>query len=310
MVQNTLITGARGFIGKNLVEYLTKSHNDKYSLFCPYHSELELLDAEKVVEFIDNNNIDVIIHCATVGGSRKTGYDAGRTDIVSKNLRMFFNLVRALKPEKRMIFLGSGAEYDMRHYKPRMNEDYFDTYVPVDDYGFSKYVCSKYMMNSEKMVNLRLFGVFGKYEDYEYKFISNAIVKNLLELPIVINQNVYFDYLYINDLVKIIEYFINYKVKNKFYNVTTGRTIDLLTIANTINQIAEKPSKIIINKQGLNTEYSGDNTKLLEELRGFNFTPFDEALEELYLWYKNNLAKIDKKIIEKDEHLKHCRTNL
>jgi GDP-L-fucose synthase len=181
-----------------------------------------------------------------------------------------------------MIYLGSGAEYDIRHYKPRMNEDYFDTYVPVDDYGFSKYVCSKYM----------------------------TIVKNLLELPIVINQNVYFDYLYINDLVKIIEYFINYKVKNKFYNVTTGRTIDLLTIANKINQIAEKTSKIIINKRGLNTEYSGDNTKLLEELHGFNFTPFDEALEELYLWYKNNLAKIDKKIIEKDEHLKHCRTKL
>lgn len=302
-----LITGARGFIGKNLVEYLSEISEPKYSLFYPYHSELELLDTERVAEYITSNNIDIIVHCANVGGSRKTGYDIGRTDIVSKNLRVFFNLVRCLNLVKHMIYLGSGAEYDPSHYKPHMHEGYFDTHVPEDAYSFSKYLCSKYIMNSRRIVNLRLFGVFGKYEDYEFKFISNSIVKNLFGLPIVINQNVYFDYLYINNLVKIIEYFISHKPKYKFYNVVTGKTIDLITIANKINQISKKPSEIIIKHDELNTEYSGDNTRLLEELNGFSFTPFDEALKELYSWYKVNLDKIDRETIARDEYIKYCR---
>ena len=73
-----------------------------------------------------------------------------------------------------------------------------------NDYGFSKYLISQYIEKSDNCVCLRLFGVFGKYEDYEYKFISNAIVKNLLQMPIRIRQNVYFDWLYINDLMKIV----------------------------------------------------------------------------------------------------------
>lgn len=305
---NVLITGARGFIGKNLVEYLGKAHPNRYYLFYPSHSELDLLDTEKIHEFISLNEIDVIIHCASIGGTRKTGYDIERTDIVSINLKMFFNLVQCLGIVKKIIHLGSGAEYDLRYYKPHMNENYFDTHIPADDYGFSKYVCSKYIENSEKSVNLRLFGVFGKYEDYQYKFISNAIVKNLLGLPIIINQNVYFDYLYVNDLVKFITYFIEYKNKYKFYNAVSGGTIDLVTIANKINQISENPSEIIIKNAGLNTEYSGDNKRLLEEMPAFLYTPFDDALNELFSWYKDNLDKIDRNTIEKDESLRYCRT--
>ena len=45
---NILITGARGFVGKNLVEYLSQNHSDEYKLFFPYHKELELCDEDGV----------------------------------------------------------------------------------------------------------------------------------------------------------------------------------------------------------------------------------------------------------------------
>lgn len=302
-----LITGASGFIGRNLIEYLSKEYSDKYTLFYPLHAELELLDSAKVSEFINSNKIDSIIHSASVGGSRKTGYDMDRTDIVYKNLRMFFNLAQNLDSKRRMIFLGSGVEYNFRHYMSGMSEDYFGVHTPEDAYGFSKFVCSKSIENCNSIANLRLFGVFGKYEDYEYRFISNAIVKNLLGLPIVINQNVYFDYLYVNDLVGIVEYFMNKKTRYKFYNVTTGKTIDLLTIANKINQISDKKSEIIVRNPGLGVEYSGNNKRLLKELGGFCFVPFDKALNELYNWYKVNLDKIDRKIIAEDRYAQYCR---
>ncbi|HNS32454.1 MAG TPA: NAD(P)-dependent oxidoreductase [bacterium] len=302
------ITGAKGFIGRNLVEYLSQSYSNEYLLFYPYHNELELLNTEDVIQFIAGNKIDIVIHCANVGGSRKTGYDIGKTDIVTKNLKMFFNLVKNLPRIKKIIFLGTGAEYCRQHCMSLVKENYFDTYIPVEDYGFSKYVCSKYIELSDKIVNLRLFGVFGKHEDYEYKFISNAIVKNLLNLPIVINQNVYFDYLYVNDLGRIINLFIKNKVRHKFYNVTTGGTVDLLTIAGKINRLSEKPSEIIVVNPGLNTEYSGSNKRLLEEFPKIEFTSFDDALKELYDWYRSIISRIDKEKIKLDEYIKYCNT--
>lgn len=303
---NILITGARGFVGRNLVEYLSRFPS-KYSLYYPYHKELELIDAEKVSDFIGRNKIDVIIHCASVGGSRKTGYDAGKTDIVSTNLRMFFNLFRSMNDPMRMIFFGSGAEYDRLNYRPRMTEDYFGAHIPSDDYGFSKYVCSKFAEKSKNIFNLRIFGMFGKYEDYEFKFISNSIVKNLFKLPIIINQNVNFDYMYIGDCVKIVERFISNKPKHNIYNLTTGTTVDLVTIANKINRISDFKSEIIVKNPGLGTEYSGDNSRLKKEIDP-QFTPVDNALKELYQYYKSILSDIDRKAIEKDEYMKYCKT--
>lgn len=305
---NILITGARGFIGKNLVEYLASEHSGKYNLFFPFHKELDLLDIKAVEKYIKDNSIEGVVHAASVGGTRKTAYDSGLTDIVSRNLKMFFNLERHLPRIKQFISLGSGAEYDKAHYVPRMSEDYFDKHIPSDDYGFSKYAISKHIEQSNKMVNLRLFGVFGKYEDYEFKFISNSIVKNLLGLPITINQNVNFDYLNVDDCVMIIEKFLSIDPRHKAYNIVTGTTIDLVTIANKINNISGNKSKIIVKNSGLNVEYSGDNKRLLEEIN-FKFTPFDVALKKLYNYYRSIIGTIDKKKIETDEYIKFCKTN-
>jgi GDP-L-fucose synthase len=304
---NIFITGARGFVGKNLAEYFSQFPS-RYSLYYPFHKDLELTNADKVSDFVKKNNIDVIIHCASVGGSRKTGYDAGKTDIVSTNLRMFFNLVRSIDNGRRLIFFGSGAEYDRQNYRPNMSEEYFGTHVPADDYGFSKYVCSKFAEGPKNICNLRIFGMFGRYEDFEYKFISNAIVKNLLKLPIVINQNVRFDYMYIDDCVKIVERFISNMPKYNMYNLTTGTTIDLATIAKKINEISDFKSEIVVKNPGLGTEYSGSNVRLQKEI-GFKFTPLDNALKELFKYYRSILPGIDRKAIEKDEYLKHCKTS-
>jgi GDP-L-fucose synthase len=308
MPKRILITGASGFIGKNIVEHLTRDHSDKYEFYSPRHKDLDLLDTEKVEKFIEMNRINLIIHCANIGGSRKTNYDAGRTDIVASNLRMFFNLARCMDNIEKMVHFGSGAEYDMRHYKPKMKEEYFGAHVPEDPYGFSKYVISKYIENAEKIVCLRLFGVFGKYEDHEYKFISNAIVKDLFHLPITINQNVNFDFLYVKDLLRIVDHLLTHNMKHKAYNAASGRTIDLVSIAKMINSVSDKPSKIIIKKPGLNIEYSADNKRLLREIKGLKFTPMDSAIRELYAHYRSLLGKIDRKTIKNDGYINYCRS--
>ncbi len=302
---NILITGAGGFIGRNLSEYLA----DRSHVFAAGYGDLDLLDESAVKEYIEKNRIEVIIHCAAVGGSRKSNYDLNRIDIVEKNLRMFFNLQRCLTPDMRMIQLGSGAEYDRLHWRPKMPEDYFDQHVPGDSYGYSKYVISKYLDNTVNITCLRIFGLFGKYEDYRYKFISNAIVKNLVRMPIVIYQNVLFDYLYIDDLVRIIEQVIHEMPARKHYNVTPAESIDILTVAGIINQVSDFKSEIRVLSDGMNTEYTGDSSRLLSELGDFKFTGYREAIAALFRYYQTVLDALDVKAVQSDAYLESCRSS-
>ncbi len=301
--KNILITGSAGFVGRNLVEYLSAQFN----IFAPVHADLELMDEGSVRDYIVKNKIQIVIHCANIGGGRNTVHVP---DVAYKNLRMFFSIYRNLNRLEKIIHLGSAAAYDMRHYQPKMSEEYFDNHIPVDGYGFAKYACSQLIEKSQKVIELRLFALFGKYENVYIKFVSNAIVRNIFKLPIVIYQNVYFDFLYIDDLVKIIEYFLTSKSKYKIYNTARGKTIDLLTIAHEVNKVGAHKSKIIVNNSGLNTEYSANISRLRGEMPGFKFTPFREAVRDLYAWYERNLDNINREKVARDDYARYARLKI
>jgi len=300
-----LLTGGGGFIARNLAEHL----QTKYEIFTPLHRELDVLDEEAVGQKIDEEHIDYVVHCANVGGGRDT---LDVPNVAEKNVRMFLNIARNAHRLKRIINLGSGAEYDVRSYKPQMKEEYFDKHVPIDAYGFSKYVCSKFiLMSPQDMVCLRLFGVFGKYEKYYLKFISNAIVKNLLGLPITIKQNVRFDYLSVDDLATVVEYFLGHRGRYRDYNVVSGEVVDLVSIAALVNSLGDKPFEVRILETGMGKEYSGDNSRLRAEMKEFKPSPFKDKVSELYEWYKRNLNSIDKDLLRKgDAYIPLTRTSL
>src|SRR3990167_9393100 len=142
--KNILITGKSGFIGRNLTENLSL----EYNIFAPTHRDLELLDEKAVEKFIHNNKIKIVIHCANIGGGRDT---TNVRNVVYKNLRIFFALTRNLEYLEKIIHLGSGAEYDKSRPLIKIKETDFDKRIPSDDYGFAKYVCSKFAQNSQKV---------------------------------------------------------------------------------------------------------------------------------------------------------------
>ena len=272
-MKRLLITGGSGFIGRNLREQL----NGVYSIFAPSHAELDFLDEGQIHRFIKNNDIDVVIHAALWNPSRESRKYPSR--MVYNDLRMYFNLARCSDDYEKMIYFGSGAECDGRIYTPRMSENYFDTQVPVDGYGFSKYIMAKYTEHKSNIYNLRFFGVFGKYEDWRRRFISNAICKAILDLPITINQNIFFDYMYVKDFVKITEWFIEKDAKENVYNICTGMTFDLMTLAKKVITVSQKDLDILVFHGGLKKEYSGDNSKLLEEIGDYSFQNIDNCIQ-------------------------------
>lgn len=276
--KNILLTGGTGFIGRNIVEQLSS----KYGIFAPSLEELDLLDESVVERFFKSQRFDVVIHAANIGEYKASEEPNG---ISVKNIRMFFSLVRQLKPHQKMIFLGSGAEYNKRRDIASIKEDEFDKCIPIDNYGFAKYVCSKYIEKTNNIVNLRCFGVYGKYEQHT-RFISNAIISALNNKSIVIRKNTYFDYLYVDDLVKIIDFFISNKNKHKFYNAASGISIDLITLSSLVKKIIGHKEEIIVEESGMGKEYTANTSRLNQET-SIQLTSLEEGIGKLAEYYRN-----------------------
>jgi UDP-glucose 4-epimerase len=288
-----LVTGGSGFVGRNLVE----QYADRHEVLAPGRSELNLLDAAAVREYLAGNRFDVVIHAATERSNR--GLSAG-PDLLDCNCRMFFSLARNAQAFGRMLFLSSGAIYDRAHWHSRMTEGEVDRHIPADAYGFSKYICAKAINGMDDTYEMRLFAVFGPQEEWRVRFLSNACCRVAWDMPIVIRQNVLFDYLDVEDLGWILEVFFKNRPRYRQYNVCTGRTFDLITLAQMVLETSGKKLEIVVKNEGLGREYSGDNARLLKEIPDLKLREMKDSVERLYRWYESNRNMIDPALLDFD----------
>lgn len=297
---NLFITGGSGFISSHLKKRLALNGN--FNVFAPKSSELNLTDESAVDDFVRAHKIDAIVHLANRGGGRDT---LDMTNVTEYNLRIFFNIAKQKNKVAKIISFGSGAEYGK--HKPIINarEDDYKKALPLDEYGFYKAITSHYIEDcADNIIQLRLFGIYGEMENYRYKFITNAVVKNLLHLPITINQNVFFDYMYVDDLLNVVEFYIENDVRHKIYNASSGTKIDLLSLAALVNEASDFKSEISVLNEGLNNEYTSDNSLLKSEMKDkFKLTPHSEAIGKIHKYFKQNFASLDLATIKKDPYL-------
>ena len=275
-----LLTGSTGFIGRNLKE----AWRERYDLLTPSRRELDLLDTEQVEDYLRKNSPDIIVHAANTNDFIRP-QDAKH--VLNFNLRMFCNLRRCNGFYEKMYYFGSGAEYGMDHYIPKMEESYFGRHVPSDPYGFSKYLMAELAGSSKNIWDLRLFGVFGKYEERERRFLSNIMLQHRRGGPLRIHHNARFDYLYVNDLPAILEWFFSHNSKYRHYNVCSGKSYLLLDLAKMINEIAGEEKEIIVEDQDSHIEYTGSNMLLRREMGEFRLTPIRQAVEQLWAYYQS-----------------------
>ena len=291
MSKKVFITGGDSFIAKSLYE----TYSTQYDVTSLNRQGLDLTDSSTVQNYLTKNQFDVVIHTANYDAAPEfTTKD--KTKVLEQNLNMFFNIARCNKDFGKMIYFGSGAEFGRENWIPKMGEDCFDKYVPQDQYGYSKYLMTKYTLLSDNIYNLRLFGLFGKYDDWRYRFIPNICCKAALGLPVTIKQNAKFDHLYIDDLTKIVKWVIENEPSEKVYNACSGDVYDYHTLAQKVIAISLKELDIIIEKDGLKHEYSGDNSRLKSEISDLSFIEIDDAIQDLYNWYSNNTSTIKKEL--------------
>lgn len=272
---NILLTGSGGFVGQNLKRSLSQFYN----ILSPRSIELDVTNTSQVINYFNNNDIDFIIHCGSIGGVRGKEDDV---NTLNANLKMIDNLILAKKKATKIITFGSGAMYNKARHLKKVKENQIGKNIPNDLYGKSKMFIAQKIQNRLDVVCLNIFACYG-YNEKPSRFPSYAINQNLKKDDIIINQNVVFDYLFIEDLNKIVEHFIMFGWdKQNIINITPTKSISLLEIANIINKISDYKSDIIIKNEILNFEYTGDNTQLLRYIPDFKFTTYEVGLSKLF----------------------------
>jgi nucleoside-diphosphate-sugar epimerase len=185
------VLGSNGFIGSNI-------------LLCDptwvgvTRQQVDLTVQKDVDDFFEQNEFDVVIHCAVIGGSRLKE-DTG--DVCHKNLLMFENVVRHLNKFKKLIYFSSGAS---KRGDP-----------PTEPYGFSKWLIDKRIEHLPNVYSLCIWGCYGPGE-WPTRFSS--ICKR--EGHIVIPQDKYFDFVDIKDVVDVVLRYCDGECDEKFVNMT------------------------------------------------------------------------------------------
>lgn len=288
-MKKILLLGARGFIGRNLSEFFAK-FPEKYCVDMPSHKELDLSNGTEVEKYLSKNFYDVVINAA-ICNPRGSGVPVGTTEL-QMDLTMFFNLERCHSKYGKMLYFGSGAEFNKDFPICSVGEDDFLNGVPKSEYGLAKYTIGRAIEKSDNIYSFRIFGLFGKYEDWRKTFISGACCKALKGLPITIRQNVFFDYLYIDDFCKAVEWFVNNDTKFHTYNVCSGKRIDLLTIAKIVKELSGNDVPIYVCQEGLGNEYTGSNERLCGEVADFKSCCMSASIEDLLDYYKTQIDLI------------------
>lgn len=206
-----LITGGNGYIAKSITNTLW----DRYHILSPGREELDLTDSKSVDKFFKGKYFDVVIHTATLGGSRLKEEDE---TVSFYNLIMFYNLIRKKEQFNKLISFGSGAEY-RKEYSP---------------YGFSKKIINKLVQKYDNFYTLRIYGVFNE-DELDTRFIKASINNVLQGNSIKIHQDKLMDFIYMPDLISIVDYYITHTDLLKEIDCIYDDPYSLSSIAKYIN---------------------------------------------------------------------------
>ncbi len=255
-----LITGAAGFIGSNIVEYLLKHDQNVVGLdnFSTGHRSNidEINDSVTVSQrerfnFIEgdikdyniclkaSHNIDFCLHQAALGSVPRSISDPLATN--ASNITGFLNVLSASKESgnARFVFAASSSTYGDSAQLPKIEDEIGR---PLSPYAVTKYVNELYAEVFSRTyhmetVGLRYFNVFGARQDPAGAYAA-VIPKWIASM--IRNEDVFIngdgktsrDFCYVENAVQanIRAAHMELKSNHEIYNVAVGHRTSLLDL--------------------------------------------------------------------------------
>jgi len=223
---NILITGHRGFIGKNLWLYFkSKGYN------------VEGWEWGDTPELLLHENLDVVIHCGAISSTTERNAD----ELMEKNYKFTTDLiVKCLELNIDLQYASSASVYgDSTTFRET------DACRPLNGYAWSKYLIDKFVEETLDMplpINIqgfRYFNVYGKWESIKgnqaspvTKFKQQALIDGSIML-FDDSEKYIRDFVCVDDVCKVHEQMLDTDVSGIF-NVGTGKPVSFESVANVI----------------------------------------------------------------------------
>ena len=301
-----LVIGASGFIGTNIFRQVVKIRDDVFGTTFsgsgwrlnefPTSSilHMNILDKEDIKDTLKKIKPKTIFDCCAFGSYPfETNYEL----IHKTNFTGLIDMFEIIEHSdvSSYIHAGTSSEYGLNSKEPFESAEL----VPNSQYAISKAAASaaiKYYGKIRKIpvLNLRLYSVYGPYEDSS-KLIPVLCKESLRKkLPPFANKTTSRDFIYIDDVV---DAFVTSSLKihpdifGESINIGSGREITLFELARITKdlfKIKEEPKFSSSIARHWDTDNWYANTSKAKELLDWEpTTTFEEGLTNTFKWWKN-----------------------
>ena len=285
-MKKILVTGSTGFIGRNILPILERQND--YEICAPTRTQLNLLDENALVRYLEDNHFDVVLQLANPNPI-KNSLDL-KDRMFEDSLKLFMNFYRHFELYGKMIYLGSGAEYDKSIDVSKVVEKDCFRSIPKDSYGFAKYIMNQLCEKSHNIYNFRIFGCYGP-TDADNKFITHCIRALILNVPITIRKDCKFDYLHVSDLAQYLLWGIEHDMEYHSYNVASNEEVLLSHIAQLVINKMNSEQTIHLLSEEINYDYTADATRIIKESGIKPAITLEEGVEMQIRWELENWSE-------------------
>ena len=291
---NTIVTGGAGFIGSHLVELLvSKGHSVKVldNFSTGRHENLEHLKNKidiiecDINEEQNTHNItedtDWVFHLAALADIVPSIQNPQK--YFDANVNGTLNLLQACNDKKisKFIYAASSSCYGIPKEYPTPENAFIDPQYP---YALTKRMGEELVLHWAQVYNipsisLRFFNVYGPRSRTSgtYGAVFGVFLAQKLAgkpLTIVGDGTQTRDFTFVSDVVEAIYISANSNIKNKIYNVGSGKTISINHIAKFLNSdivsIPKRPAEPDIT--------FADISKITSELNWFPKVSIEDGI--------------------------------
>ena len=317
----TIVTGAAGFIGRNVVATLNRQglddlllvdrlgEDEKWKNLRGLHYE-DVFSPDDLDGWLHGRaGVDAIIHLGACSDTTESDADF----LLENNYRFSRRLCSwAVEHDARFVYASSAATYGDGTHGYTDDDASTRRLKPLNMYGYSKHMFDLWALRSgllNQVVGLKFFNVFGPFE--EHKGDMRSVVAKAHGQILATGELSLFksyrsdvadgdqrrDFVYVDDAVAVILHFLQRRDVSGLYNCGTGVARTWVELASAVFQAMDRPTDVrfIDMPEGIRAKYQyftqADTSRLRQAGFEADFLDLETAVETYVRSHLNEVAE-------------------